>query len=90
MNKCNYLNVKVQQKVLPIVELKHACKIKFENLWKVIEDRVDDNRCGKVECVVFMPNKKIDKSYRTKISLTYISQTGEPQLCISQWTSPGC
>ena len=48
----------VIKKVLPIVKLNNASKIKFEKLWNVIEDRVDDNRCGKVVCVVFMPKKK--------------------------------
>ena len=46
---------KVIKKVLPIVKLKNASKIKLEKLWDVIEDRVDDNRHGKVACVVFMP-----------------------------------
>ena len=46
------------QKVLPVVKLKNAGKIKFEKLWNVIEDRVDDNRRGKVARVVFIPNKK--------------------------------
>ena len=49
---------KVIQKVLPVVKLKNAGKIKFEKLWNVIEDRVDDNRRGKVACIVFIPNKK--------------------------------
>ena len=48
----------VIKKVLPIVKLNNASKIKFEKLWNVIEDRVDDNRRGKVACVVFIPNKE--------------------------------
>ena len=41
--------------VIPIVKFIHAGKIKFQKLWKIVEDGVYDHWRGKMAGLVFVP-----------------------------------